>query len=101
MEQTTVRLALRDREINTAEYRLFRNQRMPQHVWFCHSYDRRVIRDFNPRRPLELLASVLEYGVRSQGEQLFVRLSSNRSWSEIENEPLVHEILDSLAPYGL
>lgn len=101
VEQSTVRLPLGEREISTAEYRLFHNQRMPQHVWFWHSYDRRVIREFNPRRPLELLASVLEYGVRSQGEQMFIRLSSNRPWSAIQHEPLVHEVLDRLAPFGL
>ncbi len=76
-----VRLELGDRHLNRAEYRLFHNRRIPQHVWFWHSYDRRVIADFNPRRPLELLSSVFHYGVRSDGEQLFVRLSSNRPWA--------------------
>ena len=101
LEQTTVRLPLGNREINTAEYRIFRNQRMPQHVWFWHSYNRHVIREFNPRRPIELLGSVLKFGIRSQGEQMFIRLSSNQPWPAIEHEPLVHEILGKLEPYGL
>ncbi len=99
--ETTTRLQLPDRELHLAEYRLFNNQRIPQHVWFWHSYDRRVIREFDPRRPLEVVANVIEHGVRSDGEQMFVRLSSNRPWEEIRDEPLLQEIFDRLRPYGI
>ncbi|MCF3651975.1 exosortase/archaeosortase family protein [Synoicihabitans lomoniglobus] len=98
---TTVNLPLAQRELHRAEYRIFDNKRLSQHVWFWHSYDRRVIREFNPRRPLDLLASVMEFGVRSQGEQMFVRLTSNRPWADIAQEPLVEEIFDRLQPYGI
>jgi hypothetical protein len=70
-------------------------------VWFWHSYDRQVIPEFEPRRPLELLGSVFTYGVRSNGERLFVRLSSNRPWEDFSDEPLLTEIFANLKPFGL
>ncbi len=101
VDQTTVRLPLGTRELNTAEFRRFDNQRISQNVWFWHSYDRRVIRDFNPREPLELLSSLFAYGIRSEGEQMFVRLSSNRPWEQIKHEPLLRDIFNRLEPYGI
>ena len=100
-EVTEVELALGDRTIGRSEYRLFNNDRIPQHVWFWHSYDRELIREFDPRRPWELLKSVFTYGVRSEGEQLFVRMSSNRPWEDFKDEPLITEILSGLQPFGL
>lgn len=94
-------LRLPQRETNVAEYRIFKYNDTPRHVWFWHSYDREVLRDLNPRRPLELISSVLKYGVRSDGEQLFVRVSSNRPWSEISAEPLFGEVFEHLKPYGI
>ncbi len=96
-----VELPLPDRTLGRAEYRIFTNERIPQHVWFWHSYDRALIKEFDPRRPIELLGSVLNYGVRSKGEQLFVRMSSNRPWEELKNEPLIAEIFNTLKPFGL
>jgi len=84
-----------------AEYRFFEKGSLTQHVWFWHAYDRHVIQEFNPRRPIELLESVLEYGVRSQGDQLFARLSSNRPWEEIRDEPVVRTILANLEAFGI
>lgn len=98
---TEVELALTDRTLNRAEYRMFTNNRTAQHVWFWHSYDRRIIPEFDPRAPLELLKSVFRYGVRSDGEQLFVRLSSNQPWDMLADEPLIAEVFDRLRPYGL
>ncbi len=100
-DTTTEHLDLGDRKLALAEHRLFHNQRIPQHVWFWHSYDHRIIQEFDPRRPLDLLRSVFRFGIRSNGEQLFIRLSSNRPWSEIKDEPLVHTFFDRLQPYGL
>ena len=100
-EVTETELALPHRTLGRSEYRKFTNERVPQHVWFWHSYDRQLIREFDPRRPLELLQSVFTYGVRSKGEQLFVRMSSNRPWEEIQNEPLIAEVFRGLEPFGL
>jgi exosortase len=94
-------LELPQRTLQRAEYRLFTNERIPQNVWFWHSYDRQVIPEFNPRRPLQLLKSIFAYGVRSKGEQLFVRMSSNHPWEVIQEEPLIEDIFNRLEPYGL
>jgi len=94
-------LELPDRTLTGAQYRLFTNERIPQHVWFWHSYDREIIPEFNPRRPLELLKSVFRHGVRSEGEQLFVRMSSNQPWESFADDPLLTEVFDRLRPYGL
>lgn len=96
-----IALPLPSRDLSQAEYRIFTNESAPQHVWFWHSYNREVIPEFEPRRPLELLNSVFTYGVRSQGEQLFVRLSSNRPWEEFADEPLLTEIFSRLSKYGI
>lgn len=100
-EVSEMELPLPTRTLSQAEYRIFTNESAPQHVWFWHSYDREVIPEFEPRRPLELLGSVFTYGVRSQGEQLFVRLSSNRPWEEFSDEPLMAEIFSGLSKYGI
>jgi len=101
VEAEEVSLALPERQLARSEYRIFTNNDAPQHVWFWHSYDREVIPEFEPRRPLELLGSVFTYGVRSEGEQLFVRLSSNRPWADFAHEPLMTEIFSRLHKYGL
>lgn len=98
---TEIELELPHRTLGRSEYRKFTNNQIPQHVWFWHSYDRQLIREFDPRRPLELLQSVFTYGVRSKGEQLFVRMSSNRSWDQLQAEPLIAEIFRGLEPFGL
>lgn len=100
-EVSEVELELPHRNLGRSEYRLFTNERIPQHVWFWHSYDRELIREFDPRRPLELLQSVFTYGVRSKGEQLFVRMSSNQPWEAFQHEPLIAEVFRRLEPYGL
>ncbi len=98
---STAILPLTDRNAHEAQYRLFTNERIPQHVWFWHSYDGEVIPEFNPRRPLQLLKSVFAYGVRNNGEQLFVRMSSNQTWDVFADDPLIAEVFDGLQPYGL
>jgi exosortase len=97
----TAQLPLLDRTTETAEYRVFSYHNTPRHVWYWHSYNRRLIEKLDPRRPMQLIASVLRFGVRSDGEQLFVRFSSNRPWDEIQNEPLISEIFAHLKPYGI
>ena len=97
----TVQLPVGTRTTEPAEYRVFSFNESPRHVWFWHSYNRRIIEELNPRRPLELITSVLRYGVRSEGDQLFVRISSNREWNEIRDDPLIPQIFSKLQPYGI
>ncbi len=85
-----------------AEYRLFKNaEGFPQHVWFWHIYDGRVINYLDPYSVPALFQLALQYGFRRQGDQFFVRVSSNRPWSDLAGEPLVHEIFGNLARVGL
>jgi hypothetical protein len=95
-------LAVEGRRLAPAEYRLFRTDRgFAQHVWFWHVFDNRVIDYRDPYSIPALLQIALQYGFKRQGSQYFVRLSSNRPWSDLAAEPLMREILAGLARTGL
>ena len=83
-----------------AEYRLFTNDEIRQHVWFWHLYDGTAVTQRDPRSPRELLASAWRYGFSKSVEQLFVRVSSNRPWDAIAGEPLLADIFARLHPLG-
>lgn len=85
-----------------AEYRLFRNASgYAQHVWFWHVFDGRVIDYRDPYSLPALLEIALKYGFRRQGSQYFIRVSSNRPWTELAQDPLVREIMVNLKTTGL
>ena len=95
-------LAVSDLSLAPAEYRLFRTDRgFAQHVWFWHVFDGRVIDYRDPYSIPALLQIALQYGFKRQGSQYFVRLSSNRPWSDLASEPLMRDILAGLARTGL
>jgi hypothetical protein len=73
----------------------------PQNVWFWHLYDGHSINYQDPYSVPALLKLALQYGFRRQGDQFFIRVSSNQPWSELVKEPLVHEIFANLAGTGL
>ena len=83
------------------EVRSFSQASYYQNVWYWHLYDGRSVTQNNPFSPLTMMNLVLKYGFRPPGEQLFVRISSNREWSEIKDDPLLTGILARLRPYGL
>jgi len=83
-----------------AEYRRFTREEILQHVWFWHLYDGAAITQRDPRSPRELLAIAWRYGFRKNGEQLFVRVSSNRPWNAIAGESLMAEVFANLHPFG-
>jgi exosortase len=89
------------RPLPETEYRMFTSNEFPQHVWFWHLYDRVPITQRDPRSPRELLAMAWRYGFRKDGDQLFVRVSSNRPWNTIADEPLLAEIFTHLHAFGL
>lgn len=89
------------RRITEAEYRLFQTGDYPQHVWFWHLYDGRPIRYQDPYSPVALLRIAWRYGFRHDGDQLFVRVSSNRPWSEIAAEPVLGQFFARTQPLGL
>ena len=93
--------AVAGRTLPAAESRLFTSSDMTQYVWFWHLYDGVSITPRDPRSPRELLAIAWRYGFRPTGEQLFVRVSSNRPWNAIAGEPLLAEIFNHLHAFGL
>ena len=95
-------LALPGQKISPGERRLFKSpEGYVQNVWFWHIYDGRVIDYRDPYSLSALLQIALKYGFRRQGDQCFVRVSSNKSWRELAEEPLVHEVFRHLASIGL
>lgn len=88
--------------ISPAERRVFKNSAgFPQNVWFWHIHDGRVISYRDPYSVSALLEIALQYGFRRPGDQFFVRLSSNKPWRELQDEPLMREILTNLTRIGL
>ncbi len=89
-------------KLSPAEHRLFQNgDGVAQHVWFWHIYDGHPINYRDPYSVPALFELALQYGFRRQGDQFFVRISSNQPWSEIAREPLVDEIAFNLTKLGL
>jgi exosortase len=89
-------------QLYPAEHRLFQNgDGIAQHVWFWHIYDGRPINYRDPYSVPALLELAWQYGFRRQGDQFFIRLSSNQPWSEIASEPLVGELVSNFATLGL
>ncbi len=94
--------ALEGLAVAPAEYRLFHNERnYPQHVWFWHVFDGRVIDYQDPYSIPALLQIALKYGFRRQGSQYFIRISSNRPWAELAGDPLMRQIIANLKSAGL
>jgi exosortase len=94
-------VALGHRQLDDAEYRQFVQREFLQHVWYWHLYNGRVIHPEGIRSPRQLLTLAFKYGFHREGEQLFVRVSSNQPWEIISAEPLLQEIFARLVPFGL
>ncbi len=99
--QPRAKLVVNQRPIADAEYRFFTFGDDPQFVWFWHLYDGRPINYRDPYSASELLRIALRYGFRHDGDQLFVRISCNRPWSEIEHEPLIAQFFAHTQALGL
>ncbi len=89
------------RPLPEAEQRLFQAGTRPHHVWFWHLYDGKPIEFRDPYSALELLRIAVRYGFRREGEQLFVRISSNRPWSQLAAEPLLADFFARARRTGL
>ena len=96
-----VQLTVAERRLPEAEARSFRSGEFPQNVWFWHLYDGRPITQQSTNSPAALLRLALRYGFRHEGDQLFVRVSSNRPWDVIAHEPMLDTIFARLQPLGL
>ncbi len=89
------------RTLSPPEYRRFSQAGLSQNVWYWHLYAGRSITQLNPYSAPALLSFAWRYGFRAGGPQWFVRVSSNRPWGDIREEPLLAEIIDQLQPHGL
>jgi len=88
------------RSVPEAHSRVFANDGNLLHVWFWHFVGGRPLEYENPSAVFRLFRLALKYGFQPEREQLFVRISSNRSWAEISDEPLVAQFIENLRPYG-
>ena len=99
--QPRVSLAAGPRLLPEAETRSFLSGDYPQNVWYWHLYDGRPIAQQSANSPTNLLRLAWRYGFRRDGDQLFVRVSSNRPWSDLAHEPLLDTFFSRLQPLGL
>lgn len=99
--ETQVALDVDGARLPVAEHRVFLRGALPQHVWFWHVYDGRVINYRAPYSVPALLEIALEFGFRREGAQYFVRFSSNRPWEELRDDPLVRQIFANFQQVGL
>ena len=96
-----VALSVDHRTLADAEQRLFTFNGFPQYVWFWHLYDGRPLEYRDPYSPIALLRIAWKYGFRHDGDQLFVRVSSNRPWSNLASDPLLAEFFRRTRQLGL
>ena len=89
------------RVVGEAEQRVFHHGEFPQRVWFWHLVAGKPFRVFDPLSWRDQLKVFFERGVRRDEPQAFVRISTNREWSEIAGDPLVAEVLKGFAELGV
>jgi exosortase len=97
----TDRFAVGGRALAPPEAEYFENAGYPQYVWFWHLYAGRPIPYENPYSVRRLLDIAWHYGFQHDGEQLFVRVSSNHPWNPVAAEPFVKNFFRGLQPFGL
>jgi exosortase len=94
-------LGIGDRTLAPAQCRLFVHNAFETHVWYWHLYSGRPLAIVDPYSPTRLLKLGLRYGFGHAGDQLFVRVSSNRPWQEIAAQPVLGQFFANLKPLGL
>ena len=99
--QPRAKLVTGGRTLPEAEHRIFSTGSRAQNVWFWHIYDGHSIAYRDPLSPIELLRIAWRYGFRRAGDQVFVRVSSNRPWSEVAGEPILTEFFSHTRTLGL
>jgi exosortase len=99
--QTSIALSVNGRGLPEAEQRVFRSGGLPYNVWFWHLHGGKPITFRDPYSATELLRYSWRYGFQRDADQLFVRVSSNRPWSEIEQSPVLREFFERAARLGL
>ncbi len=88
------------RTLAPAEYWVFSSGGRPQHVWFWHLFGGRPATFADPYNLVELFGLAWRYGFRRDGDQLFVRVSSNRPWPKFADQPFLAATFTRLQPLG-
>jgi exosortase/archaeosortase family protein len=99
--QPRVGLVAAGRQLPAAEYRIFESRGLPYHVWYWHVHDGHSIAYRDPYSAIELLRIAWKFGFRRDGDQVFIRVSSNRPWPDIKDEPLLRDFFARAQPLGL
>ncbi len=94
-------LAVANRQLATAECRLFVHGTYANRVWFWHLYGGKPLDFVDPYSATRLLRIAWRYGLGEAKDQLFVRVSSNRPWEEIAGEPSLRQFFKNLEPLGM
>ena len=89
------------RSVPKPQSRVFGKDGLLLYVWFWHLVGGRPMEYENPYSVFRLFDLALKYGFQPGREQLFVRISSNRSWGEISSQPVVEKFFENLRPLGL
>jgi hypothetical protein len=84
-----------------AECRLFSHNSFKTHVWYWHMYGGRPLTIVDPYSAIRLLKLGWRYGFGKAEDQLFIRVSSNRTWEEIAAQPTLQQFFANLKPLGL
>jgi exosortase len=89
-------------ELAEAEYRRFRHESgLVQELWYWHFDGTQVVHGLSPYSAHKLIRNSLHQGFAPPRAQLFLRISSNRPWSEIRDSEPVRKLLSSAGISGL
>ena len=99
--ERTVSLEIGGARLPPAQDGFFTSNEYSQHVWFWQLYGGRVIDVGNTHSVPALIRIALRFGFRRGGEQAFIRVSSNRAWEEIADEPFIAEFFGRARRLGL
>jgi hypothetical protein len=94
-------LGVGGRVLAPAECRLFAHGTYETRVWFWHLYGGRPITFVDPYSAVRLLGLAWRYGFGHAEDQLFVRVSSDRTWGEIASQPFLRQFFENMKPLGL
>ena len=73
----------------------------PQHVWFWHYFDGRLIDSAAGLYPWQLAPALLRRGISASAPQWVIRVSSNQPLETLLDEPLLREFFARLQAAGL